>query len=116
MRLSIQTPILRCKVLVGDTQTLELHPLDAGCAIASLSLIHLFGFTVTARPSVNIPLANPATVGASQTPSRPNFTDRRSKNRIGKISVPNKDTINERAGRSSAVKKEEKQLSAQPTK
>ena len=24
--------ILRCKILVGDTQTLELHPLDAGLA------------------------------------------------------------------------------------
>ena len=32
MRLSIQTPILRCKMLVGNTQTLELHPLDAGLA------------------------------------------------------------------------------------
>ena len=31
MRLSIQTPILRCKMLVGNTQTLELHRSDAGC-------------------------------------------------------------------------------------
>ena len=23
--------ILRCKILVGNTQTLELHPVDAGC-------------------------------------------------------------------------------------
>ena len=28
--------ILRCKILVGNTQTRELHPVDAGCAIASL--------------------------------------------------------------------------------
>ena len=27
---------LRCKILVGSTQTLELHPVDADCAIASL--------------------------------------------------------------------------------
>jgi hypothetical protein len=27
---------LRCKILVGNTQTRELHPMDAGCAIASL--------------------------------------------------------------------------------
>lgn len=27
---------LRCKILVGNTQTLELHPVDADCAIASL--------------------------------------------------------------------------------
>ena len=27
---------LRCKMLVGKSQTLELHPVDAGCAIASL--------------------------------------------------------------------------------
>ena len=27
---------LRCKILVGKSQTLELHPVDAGCAIASL--------------------------------------------------------------------------------
>ena len=32
MRPSIQTPILRCKTLVGESQTLELHPLDAGLA------------------------------------------------------------------------------------
>ena len=36
MRLSIQTPILLCKILVGNTQTLELHPGDADYAIASL--------------------------------------------------------------------------------
>jgi len=28
----MQLLILRCKILVGDTQTLELHPLDAGLA------------------------------------------------------------------------------------
>ena len=28
----IQQRLLRCKILVGDTQTLELHPLDAGLA------------------------------------------------------------------------------------
>ena len=31
-----QTRILLCKILVGNTQTLELHPVDAVCAIASL--------------------------------------------------------------------------------
>ena len=31
--------ILRCKMLVGDTQARELHPVDAGCAIASLDRI-----------------------------------------------------------------------------
>ena len=31
VRPSIQTLILRCKILVGNTQTLELHPVDAGC-------------------------------------------------------------------------------------
>ena len=30
---------LRCKMLVGDTQARELHPVDAGCAIASLDRI-----------------------------------------------------------------------------
>ena len=30
MRLYIQTRILRCKMLVGNTQTLKLHPMDAG--------------------------------------------------------------------------------------
>ena len=33
---SIQKHFLRCKMLVGKSQTLELHPVDAGCAIASL--------------------------------------------------------------------------------
>ena len=28
--------ILRCKILVGNTQTRELHPMDAGCTMASL--------------------------------------------------------------------------------
>ena len=28
--------ILHCKMLVGKSQTLELHPVDADCAIASL--------------------------------------------------------------------------------
>ena len=31
-----QTRILLCKILVGNTQTRKLHPVDAGCAIASL--------------------------------------------------------------------------------
>jgi hypothetical protein len=30
-----QTRILLCKLLVGNTQTRELHPMDAGCMIAS---------------------------------------------------------------------------------
>jgi hypothetical protein len=30
LRCAPQTRILLCKILVGDTQTLELHPLDAG--------------------------------------------------------------------------------------
>ena len=29
--------ILHCKILVGNTQTHELHPVDAGCAITSLT-------------------------------------------------------------------------------
>ena len=32
MQTYIHLLILRCKILVGDTQTLELHPLDAGLA------------------------------------------------------------------------------------
>ena len=31
--------VLCCKTLVGNTQTLELHRADAGCAIASLKNI-----------------------------------------------------------------------------
>jgi len=30
--LSIHLLLLHCKILVGDTQTLELHPMDAGLA------------------------------------------------------------------------------------
>ena len=30
---------LRCKMLVGNTQTRELHRVDAGCTIASLERI-----------------------------------------------------------------------------
>ena len=37
MQTYIHLLILRCKILVGSTQTLELHPVDAGCAIASLN-------------------------------------------------------------------------------
>ena len=54
VRLSIQTPILRCKMLVGNTQTLELHPLDAGdaetlhglacCFYVTQNLINVFAF------------------------------------------------------------------------
>ena len=36
LRCAPQTRILLCKILVGNTQTRELHPVDAGCAIASL--------------------------------------------------------------------------------
>ena len=32
MQTYIHLLILRCKILVGDTQTLELHPMDAGLA------------------------------------------------------------------------------------
>jgi hypothetical protein len=32
MQTYIHLLVLRCKILVGDTQTLELHPLDAGLA------------------------------------------------------------------------------------
>ena len=31
MQTYIHLLILRCKILVGSTQTLELHPVDAGC-------------------------------------------------------------------------------------
>ena len=31
LRYAPQTRILLCKILVGSTQTLELHPVDAGC-------------------------------------------------------------------------------------
>ena len=34
--LYIQTPFLLRKMLVGNTQTRKLHPLDADCAITSL--------------------------------------------------------------------------------
>lgn len=34
--------ILRCKILVGKSQTLELHRTDAGCAIASLNRIRFW--------------------------------------------------------------------------
>lgn len=30
MQMYIHLLLLRCKILVGDTQTLELHPLDTG--------------------------------------------------------------------------------------
>ena len=36
--------ISRCKMLVGKSQTLELHRADAGCAI-SLLLLYRYGFT-----------------------------------------------------------------------
>ena len=39
MRLYIQTPFCVAKMLVGNTQTRELHPLDAGCAMVSLNKI-----------------------------------------------------------------------------
>ena len=32
MQTYIHLRILRCKILVGNTQTLELHPMDAGLA------------------------------------------------------------------------------------
>ena len=35
-RFAPQTRILRCKILVGSTKTLELHRVDADCAMASL--------------------------------------------------------------------------------
>lgn len=38
MQTYIHLLILRCKTLVGNTQTLGLHPGDAGCAIASLKV------------------------------------------------------------------------------
>ena len=63
-----------------------------------------------------MPLAKPAMVGISQTPFSPHIPERMNKNRIGNRSVPNRDTINDRMGRSSAVKKEEKHISAQPTR
>ena len=36
MQTYIHLPFLLCKILVGNTQTLELHPGDADYAIASL--------------------------------------------------------------------------------
>ena len=47
----IQRPFLRCKMLVGKSQTLELHPMDAGYAFLqnALSALHR-----SAQPSRNV--------------------------------------------------------------
>jgi len=39
MQTYIHLLILLCKILVGNTQTLELHRTDAGCAIAEQNAI-----------------------------------------------------------------------------
>ena len=39
----IQRPFLRCKMLVGKSQTLELHPMDAGCAFYKTLFQHTAG-------------------------------------------------------------------------
>ena len=44
LRSVAQTRTLLCKMLVGKSQTLELHRADAGCAI-SLLLLYRYGFT-----------------------------------------------------------------------
>ena len=43
MQTYIHLLILLCKILVGKSQTLELHPIDAGYAIASLNKIGRVG-------------------------------------------------------------------------
>lgn len=51
MFLSIQKHFLRCKMLVGESQTLELHPLDAGCAFFQNALSALHGKVALTRNS-----------------------------------------------------------------
>ena len=66
--------------------------------------------------SVNIPLANAETTAISQTPFSFQTAVSINKKTTGKTSVPNIDTINDRTGLSSAVKKEEKHISIHPAR
>ena len=43
MQTYIHLPILRCKMLVGKSQALELHPTDAGCAFYKTLFQHTAG-------------------------------------------------------------------------
>jgi len=49
MQTYIHLLILLCKILVGNTQTLELHRTDAGCAIASLNRMRFWFQEGTAK-------------------------------------------------------------------
>ena len=75
-----------------------------------------FHFIVSTRMTVRSPLKVPATVGISHTPGSPRTPVRTSRKAMGNTRVPNRDTAKERTGFSNAVKKEEKHISAHPTR
>ena len=71
-------------------------------------------FIVKAKIIVTIALAVHEKNALSHTPFNCHTGERINKKPIGNTSVPKKDVSNERTGRSSAVKKDEKHISTQP--
>lgn len=73
-----------------------------------------WAFMVIATTVVKIALAIPETMEVIQTPSSCHMGVRRARDTMGNTSVPNNEVSRDRTGRSSAVKKEEKHISAHP--
>ena len=76
----------------------------------------LFPFIVKAKIIVTTALAVHEKNALSHTPLSCHIGVRINKNAIGNTSVPKKDVIRGRAGRSSAVKQDEKHISTQPVR
>ncbi len=74
-------------------------------------MIFFFFFIVRAKIIVTIALAVEAKSGVSHIPFSSQNGVRIKRNPIGNTSVPKKEVIKERAGRSSTVKKDEKHIS-----